>query len=141
MTHLLQMHSVPTLSFLLTLQEGASEIDIKQGRGDPCKNLFKDHFDPIFLHGRGWGIKITQENFFKMGFETKKYHFCVPNFNSSPLTTKILGILTGCRVERNKSCLLSHSQKNQNKRKIYAFFQGSRSWWGFRLASGLWIFL
>ena len=25
----------------------------------PYKNLFRDHFDPIFLHGKGWGIKIT----------------------------------------------------------------------------------
>ena len=23
------------------------------------KNLFRDHFDPIFLHRKGWGIKIT----------------------------------------------------------------------------------
>ena len=25
----------------------------------PCKNLFRDHFDPIFLHRKGWGMKIT----------------------------------------------------------------------------------
>ena len=64
----------------LTLQVEASGIDIElRGafKAPPCKNLFRDHFDLIFLHRKGWGIKITQENFFKMGFETKKYHFCV----------------------------------------------------------------
>ena len=30
-----------------------------------------------FLHRKGWGIKITKEIFLKMGFETKKYRFCV----------------------------------------------------------------
>jgi len=25
----------------------------------------------------GWGTKIPKDNFLKIGFETKKYHFCV----------------------------------------------------------------
>ena len=41
------------------------------------KNMFRDHFDPIFLHRKGWGIKRTKENFFKMGFETKNCHFYI----------------------------------------------------------------
>ena len=42
----------------LTLQVEASGIDIEL-RGGGCKNLFRDHPDPIFLHRKGWGIKIT----------------------------------------------------------------------------------
>ena len=30
----------------------------------PYKNPFKGLFGPIFLHRKGWGIKITSENFF-----------------------------------------------------------------------------
>ena len=39
---------------LLTLQVEASGTDIEEGKGafkaphPPCKNLFRDHFDPIF---------------------------------------------------------------------------------------------
>ena len=32
----------------------------------------RDHFDPIFLHRKGWGTKITWGKNFTMGFETKK---------------------------------------------------------------------
>ena len=52
------------------------------------KNLFRDQFDPIFLHKKGRGTKIPQENFKKIGFETKKYHFCV--LVSSTVTAAIL---------------------------------------------------
>ena len=34
----------------------------------PDKNPFKGPFGPIFLHRKGWGIKITSENFFDIGF-------------------------------------------------------------------------
>ena len=60
------------LCLLLTLQEGASGMDIKKGGGAfnarPYKNPFKGPFGPIFLHRKGWGIKITSENFFEIGF-------------------------------------------------------------------------
>ena len=32
------------------------------------KNPFKGPFGPIFWHRKGWGIKITSENFFEIGF-------------------------------------------------------------------------
>ena len=56
---------------LLTLQEGVSGIDIKKGgafNARSYKNPFKGPFGPIFLHRKGWGIKITSENFFEIGF-------------------------------------------------------------------------
>ena len=34
----------------------------------PYKNQFKGPFGPIFLHRKGWGIKITSEKFFEIGF-------------------------------------------------------------------------
>ena len=37
----------------------------------------RGYFDPIFLQRKGWGTKIPQENFLKIGFEAKKCHFCV----------------------------------------------------------------
>ena len=55
----------------LTLQEGASGMDIKKGgafNARPYKNPFKGPFGSIFLHRKGWGIKITSENFFEIGF-------------------------------------------------------------------------
>ena len=53
---------------MLTLQEGASGMDIKKGgafNARPYKNPFKG---PIFLHRKGWGIKITSEKIFEIGF-------------------------------------------------------------------------
>ena len=56
-------------------------MDIKKGGGAfnarPYKNPFKGPFGLIFLHRKGWGIKITSEKFFEIGFLSKKCHFCV----------------------------------------------------------------
>ena len=56
----------------LTLQGVASGMDIKKGgafKARPYKNPFRGPFGPIFLQRKGWGMKITYENFFKMGFD------------------------------------------------------------------------
>ena len=53
-------------------QEGGGAFNAR-----PYKNPFKGLFGPIFLHRKGWGIKITSEKFFEIGFLSKKYHFCV----------------------------------------------------------------
>ena len=61
-----------SMKLLLTLQEGASGMDIKKRGGAfnarPYKNPFKGPFGTIFLHRKGWGIKITSEKFFEIGF-------------------------------------------------------------------------
>ena len=47
-------------------------MDIKKGgafKARPYKNPFRGPFGPIFLQRKGWGMKITYENFFKMGFD------------------------------------------------------------------------
>ena len=57
---------------LLTLQEGASGIVIKEGGGllmpAPIKTHLKALLARFFFHRKGWGIKITSENFFEIGF-------------------------------------------------------------------------
>ena len=49
-------------------------MDIEKGGGGLLKPApIKTHLEALL----GWGIKITYEKFFKMGFETKNYHFCI----------------------------------------------------------------
>ena len=47
------------------------DIELKGGgafKARPYKNPFRGPFGPIFLHRKGWGIKITSEKFFEIGF-------------------------------------------------------------------------
>ena len=53
----------------------------------------RDYFNPIFCIGRV-GDKNNLGNFFKMGFGTKKYHFCVEYFfyNSHRVKSSLLSL-------------------------------------------------
>ena len=65
--------------FFITLPKRTT-MDINKGaafKAHPYEDRFRDHFDPFFLHRKGWGTNIRKENFFKNGFETKKCHFYV----------------------------------------------------------------
>ena len=69
----LHLSNKTTVMFLifLALQEGASGIDIKKGGAFKARSI-KTHLEALlarfFLHRKGWGIKITSEKFFEIGF-------------------------------------------------------------------------